>query len=64
MNTNKMLFRGIKVGILLVMILLIIYGTMKASFWAYDFGYRYAMESLVGNAADEESTESTESKEE
>ena len=47
MNVNKMIFRGIKVGILLVVVLLIIYGTLKASFFAYEYGYRFAIESLI-----------------
>ncbi len=59
MNANKMLFRGIKVGMILLIALLIVYGTMKASFVAFDYGYRYALQSLVGAEA-EENTESTE----
>ena len=48
MDINKVIFRGVKVGMILVVALLIVYGTMKASFAAFDFGYRYAIESLVG----------------
>ena len=59
MNANKMLFRGIKVGTILLIALLIVYGTMKAGFAAFDYGYRYAIHSLVG-ADLEENTESTE----
>ena len=54
MNVNKMIFRGIKVGFILLLVLLIVYGTMQASFWAYEYGYRFAIESLV-----EENTEGT-----
>ena len=59
MKANKMLFRGIKVGLILLFVLGISYGTMKAGFTAFEFGYRYAMQSLVG-ADMNESTESTE----
>ena len=47
MDINKMIFRGVKVGFLLLLILLIVYGTMKAGFAAYEYGYRYAIESLI-----------------
>ena len=59
MNANKMLFRGIKVGAILLIALLIVYGTMKVGFVAFDYGYRYAIQSLAG-AELEENTESTE----
>ena len=59
MKANKMLFRGIKVGLILLIILVIVYGIMKVGFVAFDFGYRYALESLVSDTV-EESTESTE----
>lgn len=55
-----MLFRGVKVGFILMLLLLIVYGTMKIGFMAFDFGYRYAIESLVEGAVDTEGTESTE----
>ena len=54
MDINKMIFRGVKVGFILLMVLLIVYGTMKASFAAYEYGYRFAIESLI-----ESSTEGT-----
>ena len=57
MDINKVIFRCLKVGILLVLILLIIYGTMKASFVAFEYGYQYAIESLVDKPT--EDTEST-----
>lgn len=57
MDINKVIFRGVKVGIILVMVLLIVYGTMKASFIAFEYGYQYAIESLVDKPA--EDTEST-----
>ena len=60
MNTNKVLFRGVKVGFILMLVLLIVYGTMKAGFAAFDFGYRFAIESLVEGADNTESTGSTE----
>ena len=53
MDINKMIFRGIKIGCILVVVLFIIYGTMKACVVAYDFGYRFAIESLIDT---EEST--------
>ena len=49
MNVNKMIFRGIKVGIALLLVLVIVYGTMSASFAAYEYGYRFAIESLIDN---------------
>ena len=49
MKLNKMIFRGIKVGFILLLVLLIVYGTMQASFMAYEYGYRFALESLIDN---------------
>ena len=63
MDANKMLIRGLKIGIILIVILLIAYGTMRASFAAYNYGYRYAIHTLMGDAMEiisEESTENTE----
>lgn len=57
MDINKVIFRCLKVGILLVVILLIVYGTMKASFVAFEYGYQYAIESLLEQPA--ENTEGT-----
>lgn len=57
MDINKVIFRGIKVGMILVLVLLIVYCTMQASFAAFDFGYRYAIESLVDDPT--ENTEGT-----
>ena len=57
MDINKVIFRCLKVGILLVVILLIVYGTMMASFAAFEYGYQYAIESLVDTPAG--NTEST-----
>ena len=54
MDINKMIFRGVKVGFILLLVLLIVYGTMQASFVAYEYGYRFAIESLI-----EDSTEGT-----
>lgn len=39
-NVNKALYKGIKVAGMILLVLLILYGTMHASFIAYDFGYR------------------------
>ena len=36
---------------------------MKASFFAYDYGYRYAIHSLMGEAVDAISSEGTENTE-
>ena len=47
MDINKVIFRCLKVGIMLVVVLLIVYATMKASFVAFEYGYKYAIESLV-----------------
>ena len=63
MDTNKMLIRGLKVGVIVIIILLIAYATMKASFFAYDYGYRYAIHSLMGEAVDAISSEGTENTE-
>ena len=56
MDINKVIFKGVKVAFVLMMTLLIVYGTMKACFAAYDFGYHYAIESLVGQPTDTEGT--------
>ena len=63
MDVNKMLFRGIKVGVIVMVILLIAYGTMKAGFFAYDYGYRYAIHTLMGESMDVLFTEGTENTE-
>ena len=63
MDTNKMLIRGLKEGVIVIVILLIAYATMKASFFAYDYGYRYAIHSLMGEAVDAISSEGTENTE-
>lgn len=47
MDINKVIFRGVKVGFILMLVLLIAYGTMKVSFVAYDFGYRVFTESAI-----------------
>ena len=52
MDVNKMIFRGVKVGCILLLVLLIVYGTMQASFAAYEYGYRFAIESLIENATE------------
>ena len=52
MDINKVIFRCLKVGIILVIVLLIVYGTMKASFAAFEYGYKYAIESLVDKPAE------------
>ena len=49
MDINKMIFRGVKVGFILLLVLLMVYGTMKAGFAAYEYGYRFAVESLIDN---------------
>ena len=57
MDVNKVIFRCVKVGIILVLALFIVYGTMKASFVAFEYGYQYAIESLVdAPTGDTEST--------
>ena len=43
---NKMIIKAVKVGLILVLILSFIYGTMKAGFAAYNYGYHLAVESL------------------
>ncbi len=47
MDINKVIFRGVKVGLILVVVLLIVYCTMTVSFIAYDFGYRVFTESAI-----------------
>ncbi len=63
MDANKMLFRGLKVGVVLIIVLLIAYATMRASFFAYDYGYRYAIQALMGDSMELMSAESTENTE-
>ena len=52
MDINKVIYRGVKVGFILLLVLLIVYGTMQASFAAYEYGYRFAIESLIENATE------------
>ena len=52
MDINKMIFRGVKVGFVLLLVLLIVYGTMNASFAAFEYGYRFAIESLIDKPAE------------
>lgn len=56
MDINKVIFKGVKVAFIIMFVLLIVYGIMKASFFAYDFGYNLAIESLMDKTADTEST--------
>ena len=46
MNKNKMIVHAVKVGLIVVLILTLVYGTMKAAFTAYNYGYDMAVESL------------------
>ena len=39
-NVNKVLFKGIKIAGTILIMLLVLYGTLRASLLAYDFGYR------------------------
>ena len=39
-NVNKALYRGIKIASTILIVLLVVYGTFRASYIAYDFGYR------------------------
>lgn len=63
MDANKLLFRGLKVGVIILVVLLIAYATMRASFVAYDYGYRYAIHTLMGDSMELISAESTENTE-
>ena len=56
MDINKAIYRGVKVGFILMLVLLIVYGTMQACAVAYDFGYQYAIESLIDKPIDNEGT--------
>ena len=47
MDINKVIFAGIKVAIYLLLILIVVYSTMRASNQAYEYGYRYAVESMI-----------------
>ena len=47
MDINKVIYRGVKVAFIIMLTLLIVYGTMKVSFTAYDFGYRVFTESAI-----------------
>ena len=54
MDINKVIYRGVKVGFMIMLILLIVYGTMKVSFTAFDFGYRVFTESAIDKEPGEE----------
>lgn len=47
MDINKVIYRGVKVAFIIMLTLLIVYGTMKVSFTAYDFGYRVFTERAI-----------------
>ena len=47
MDINKVIYRGVKVAFFIMLTLLIVYGTMKVSFTAYDFGYRVFTERAI-----------------
>ena len=47
MDINKVIYRGVKVAFVIMLTLLIVYGTMKVSFTAYDFGYRVFTERAI-----------------
>lgn len=47
MDINKVIFRGVKIAFIVMLTLLIVYGTMMVSFTAYDFGYRVFTESAI-----------------
>ncbi len=53
-NINKALFTGIRIAGTVLIMLLVLYGTLRASLLAYDFGYRVftepAMEKVPGTA--------------
>ena len=46
MTNNKMILKAVKIGLVIVLILSFVYGTMKAGFAAYNYGYHLAVESL------------------
>ena len=47
MKTNKMIVKAVKIGLIFVLVISFIYGTMKAAFAAYNYGYHMAIESLT-----------------
>ena len=47
MDINKVIYRGVKVAFIIMLALLSVYGTMRVSFTAYDFGYRVFTESAI-----------------
>ena len=47
MGINKAVFKGVKIAFVIMLVLLIVYGTMQVSFTAYDFGYRVFTESAI-----------------
>ena len=53
-DLNKTLYKGIKVAGTILIVLVVVYGTMRASLVVYDFGYRVftepAMEDKPGTA--------------
>lgn len=46
-NVNKVIYKVIRVSFTIMVILLLVYGTMRVSFTAYDFGYRVFTESAI-----------------
>ena len=47
MDINKVIFGCVKVAFYFLLILIIVYSTIRASEQAYDYGYDYAMESMI-----------------
>ena len=47
MDINKVIYRGVRVAFVIMLALLIVYGTLKVSFTAYDFGYRVFTETAI-----------------
>lgn len=46
-NVNKVIYKVIRISFTIMITLLLVYGTMRASYIAYDFGYRVFTETAI-----------------
>lgn len=46
-NVNKVIYKVIKISFTIMITLLLVYGTMRISYIAYDFGYRVFTETAI-----------------
>lgn len=50
METNKVIYKVIKVTFIVLLVVLLVYGTTRMAMTAYDFGYRVFTESAIDEA--------------